>query len=177
MGHPSSPPAKSPRARRLTAPIKGRQNELPLRSPGSGRTFQLTMPRCFAVAAACPHHIATLPHVRNAGRPRVQTLGGGWSAGPGLCIAPGRRRGWGERVMHPLLALVQILVLLAVLYPLVRAYRRRRTAKALATAPRRDVSALPDPGEAAFKHEVIKTGGPLKPQHRRLILRDNRLLP
>ena len=103
--------------------MQGRQNELPLRSPGSGRTFQLTMPRCFAVAAACPHHIATVPHVRNAGRPRVQSLVGGWSTGPGLRIAQGRRRGWGERVMHPLLALVQILVLLVVLYVLARAYR------------------------------------------------------
>ena len=29
--------------------------------PGSGRTFQLPMPRCFAVVASCPHHIATVP--------------------------------------------------------------------------------------------------------------------
>ena len=49
--------------------------------------------------------------------------------------------------------------------------------KAWAKAPQRDVSSLADSGEAAFKHEVIRTGGPLKPQHRRLVARDNRLLP
>ena len=79
--------------------------------------------------------------------------------------------------MLALLVPLMMLVVLVVLYVLVRAYRRRRAAKASAMAPRRDVSALPDAGEAAFKHEVIKTGGPLKPQHRRLILRDSRLLP
>lgn len=42
--------------------------------PGSGRAFQLPMPRCFAVVASCPYHIATVPHVRNEGRPRVQSL-------------------------------------------------------------------------------------------------------
>ena len=52
--------------------------------PGSGRTFQLPMPRCFAVVASCPHHIATVPHVRNAGRPRVQSLVGGGPAGSGI---------------------------------------------------------------------------------------------
>ena len=54
--------------------------------PGSGRTFQLPMPRCFAVVASCPHHIATVPHVRNAGSPRVQSLVGGGSAGPGIAL-------------------------------------------------------------------------------------------
>jgi len=52
--------------------------------PGFGRAFQLPMPRCFAVVASCLHHIATVPHVRNAGRPRVQSLVGGGSAGPGI---------------------------------------------------------------------------------------------
>ena len=52
--------------------------------PGSGRAFQLPMPRCFAVVASCPHHIATVPHVRNAGSPRVQSLVGGGSAGLGI---------------------------------------------------------------------------------------------
>ena len=52
--------------------------------PGSGRAFQLAMPRCFAVVASCPHHIATAPIVRNDGKPRVQSLVGGRSAGPGL---------------------------------------------------------------------------------------------
>lgn len=60
---------------------------------------------------------------------------------------------------------------------LLLAYRRRRAAKRWAKAPQRDVSGLAGSGEAAFKHEVIRTGGVLKPQHRRLVLRDNRLLP
>jgi len=60
------------------------QTTLSYAVPGSGRTFQLPMPRCFAVVASCPHHIATVPHVRNAGRPRVQSLVGGGSAGPGI---------------------------------------------------------------------------------------------
>jgi len=55
--------------------------------PGSGRAFQLPMPRCFAVVASCPHHIATVPHVRNAGSPRVQSLVGGGSAGPGIALS------------------------------------------------------------------------------------------
>ena len=59
--------------------------------PGSGRAFQLPMPRCFAVVASCPHHIATVPHVRNAGRPRVQSLVGGGSAGPGIAPSIMRR--------------------------------------------------------------------------------------
>ena len=63
--------------------------------PGFGRTFQLSMPRCFAVVASCPHHIATVPHVRNAGRPRVHSLVGGWPAGPGLrtCAKQRHERG------------------------------------------------------------------------------------
>jgi len=55
--------------------------------------------------------------------------------------------------------------------------QRKRAQKEWAKAPQRDVSALPDTGGSEFKQEVIKTDGPLKPQHRRLILRDNRLLP
>lgn len=60
---------------------------------------------------------------------------------------------------------------------LLGALRRRRAAKAWAKAPQRDVSALADTGEAGFKQEVVKTEGPLKPRHRRLALRDSRLLP
>lgn len=60
---------------------------------------------------------------------------------------------------------------------LVRWVRRRLTLRRWAKAPQRDVSALADTGEAAFKHEVVRIGGALKPEHRRLVLRDNRLLP
>jgi RNA-directed DNA polymerase len=79
--------------------------------------------------------------------------------------------------MDPVVAFLKSLVLIWVVYVLVQAYRRRRAAKRWAKAPQRDVSGLVDTGEAAFKHEVIRTGGPLKPKHRRLVLRDNRLLP
>jgi len=57
--------------------------------PGSGRAFQLPMPRCFAVVASCPYHIATVPHVRNEGRPRVQSLDSGWPSGLGLRTVAG----------------------------------------------------------------------------------------
>jgi hypothetical protein len=52
--------------------------------PGLVVTFQLPMPRCFAVVAFCSYHIATAPHVRNEGKPRVQSLVSGWLSGPGL---------------------------------------------------------------------------------------------
>ena len=78
--------------------------------------------------------------------------------------------------MHLLGFLIGVLLILLV--PRIwRAWRRQRAAKAWAKAPQRDVSALADTGEATFKHEVIQTGGPLKDKHRRLALRDNRLLP
>jgi len=79
--------------------------------------------------------------------------------------------------MDPVLVLIKTLVLLWVVYVLVGAYRRRRAAKRWAKAPQRDVSGLVDTGEATFKQEVVRTGGPLKPLHRRMVLRDNRLLP
>lgn len=75
----------------------------------------------------------------------------------------------------PFLGTVYLLFLAA--RALVRWMRRRRAAKQWAKAPQRDVSGVADAGEAVFKHEVIATGGPLKPEHRRLALRDNRLLP
>src|SRR5215470_9413204 len=79
--------------------------------------------------------------------------------------------------MHPVLVLINSLVLIWIVYALVQAYWRWRAAKRWAKAPRRDVSGLVDTGEAAFKDEVVRTGGPLKPLHRRLVLRDSRLLP
>lgn len=79
--------------------------------------------------------------------------------------------------MHPLVHLIAVLLTFLLVRALIRAYRRRRAAKAWAKAPQRDVSGLAGTGEAAFKQEVVRTGGPLKPQHRRLVLRDNRLLP
>jgi hypothetical protein len=43
--------------------------------------------------------------------------------------------------------------------------------------PIRNVAALAVTDDASVEEEVITTAGPLKPQHRRLILRDKRLLP
>jgi len=83
----------------------------------------------------------------------------------------------------PLIIYVAIgLLIFALVRALILAYRRRQARKAWEKAPQRDVSSLTGSGEAAlkdatFKHEVIRTSGPLKPQHRRLVARDNRLLP
>jgi len=51
---------------------------------GSGRTFQLPMPRCFAVVASCPHHIATAPtyETREATGPKPCWW---WVGRPGDC--------------------------------------------------------------------------------------------
>src|SRR5262245_53378955 len=78
----------------------------------------------------------------------------------------------------PLIVYVAIAILVCVIASaLVEAYQRRKALKAWEKAPQRDVSSLTGSGEADFKHEVIRTGGPLKPQHRRLVTRDSRLLP
>jgi RNA-directed DNA polymerase len=79
--------------------------------------------------------------------------------------------------MHPVVSLGTLVVLFLLLWGVLRALRRWRQKRRWRRAPQRDVSGLAETGEAAFKHEVIKTGGPLKPEHRRLLLRDNRLLP
>src|SRR5262245_52937298 len=60
---------------------------------------------------------------------------------------------------------------------LVQGVQKKLTARRWAKAPQRDVSALAETGEADFKREVVTTTGPLKPHHRRLVLRDKRLLP
>jgi hypothetical protein len=60
---------------------------------------------------------------------------------------------------------------------LVQAVQKKLAARRWAKAPQRDVSALAETGEADFKREVVTTTGPLKPHHRRLVLRDKRLLP
>jgi len=78
----------------------------------------------------------------------------------------------------PLIVYVAIFFLLFVVArALIQAHQRRKALKAWQKAPQRDVSSVAGSGEAAFKHEVIRTGGPLKPQHRRMVARDNRLLP
>jgi retron-type reverse transcriptase len=60
---------------------------------------------------------------------------------------------------------------------ILRATRRKLAARRWAKAPQRDVSALAGVGAADFKREAISTGGPWKLHLRRLVLRDNRLLP
>jgi hypothetical protein len=80
--------------------------------------------------------------------------------------------------MPPLIVYVAIGFLnLALLRALIQAYRRRQARKAWEKAPQRDVSSVAGSGDATFKQEVIRTSGPLKPQHRRLVARENRLLP
>lgn len=71
------------------------------------------------------------------------------------------------------------LLIVAVHYGWKALQRRRhnRTVAEFKKAPVRDVSGVSGEGGAAFKAETIKVGGPLKEQHRRLALRDDRLLP
>jgi RNA-directed DNA polymerase len=79
----------------------------------------------------------------------------------------------------PLIVYVAIAFLIvALLRALFQAYRRRQARKAWEKAPQRDVSTVvASAGDASFKQEVVRTSGPLKPLHRRLVARDNRLLP
>lgn len=55
--------------------------------------------------------------------------------------------------------------------------RARAGQAADAPAPVRDVSTVASEGAAELRHEIIEIGGPLKPHHRRLVQRDERLLP
>jgi hypothetical protein len=79
----------------------------------------------------------------------------------------------------PLVSLVTLggMALAALIGLALSARRSAEARKKWAKAPERDVSTLAESGQADFKREVIATGGPLKPKHRRLALRDNRLLP
>jgi len=91
----------------------------------------------------------------------------------GFAVAVGR-----SQAPTPLLiSLSTVFLVLLIMGALVQWIGRWRAARKWAKAPQRDVSGLAGSGEATFKHEIIRTGGLLKPQHRRLVLRDNRLLP
>ena len=79
--------------------------------------------------------------------------------------------------MQPLAHLITLLALFLAARVVFGAIKRWQAKRRWRQAPQRDVSSLAQGGEAAFKAEVIKTGGTLKPGHRRLVLRDNRLLP
>ena len=76
-----------------------------------------------------------------------------------------------------LLALCLFFLLFFGIRAIVRTVRRRLAARRWAKAPQRDVSGLAGAGAADFKREVISTGGAWKQHLRRLVLRDNRLLP
>jgi RNA-directed DNA polymerase len=78
--------------------------------------------------------------------------------------------------MPPLSFLVTVLLLLLAI-ALSKWVQRKLLERRWAKAPRRDVSTLAETGQADFKREVVATSGPLKPGHRRLALRDKRLLP
>lgn len=56
-------------------------------------------------------------------------------------------------------------------------WRHGRVVKEFKKAPVRDVSTVSDAGDVSLKKETVKIGGPFKPKHRRLALRDERLLP
>ena len=95
-----------------------------------------------------------------------------WLVGrPGDCALPSCRDRWGRHV-QPLLAdrSSAIVLILALLRACCSAYRRRQAAKAMGQgAAARRVELSPVPAMPTFKHEVIRTSGPLKPQHRRLV--------
>jgi RNA-directed DNA polymerase len=82
--------------------------------------------------------------------------------------------------MQLLIHLLSLAVGLAIFFggrALVRWVRRKLAARRWAKAPQRDVSTVAQTGLADFKREVVATSGLLKPGHRRLVLRDKRLLP
>src|SRR5687767_13005285 len=68
----TSPPRRT--TARLTTPRKAGRNDFQQGPPVYG---QPSMPRCFAVVVSYPHYIARAPNVRNAGKPRVQSLASG----------------------------------------------------------------------------------------------------
>lgn len=78
---------------------------------------------------------------------------------------------------------IVLLIIVAFAVPLIVHYRQKRiwqrTVAEFEKAPVRDVSTIASEatGKAEFATETIKIGGPLKDKHRRLALRDNRLLP
>lgn len=76
-----------------------------------------------------------------------------------------------------LLVLIGLFVAVYFGYRAYRRWRHKQTVKEFKKAPVRDVSTVADEGQASLKTEKIKIGGPLKPNHRRLALRDDRLLP
>lgn len=79
--------------------------------------------------------------------------------------------------------ILRVLVLLALIAAFHYGWRwiqRQRHKKVVAEfkkAPVRDVSTVAGEGSADLRSEKIQIGGPLKPHHRRLALRDDRLLP
>lgn len=106
------------------------------------------MPRCFAATVYCSHHIARVPHVRNAGSPGVHGLASDRSAG--LVVLHGEA--------------VNMLSWLKSLFGIAP----RRDVSRLET----------DSDSLDRLTEVVDlSGGPLKPGHRRAALRDRRLLP
>src|SRR5262249_8181780 len=86
-------------------------------------------------------------------------------------------RGRAMNDVRYLLALCLFLLVFFGARAVLRAMRRRLAARRWAKAPQRDVSGLAGAGAADFKREVISTGGAWKRHLRRLVLRDNRLLP
>lgn len=81
------------------------------------------------------------------------------------------------QLLIQLAALAVVLLLFFGSLALVRRVRKWLAARRWAKAPQRDVSTVTQAGQADFKREVVTTSGPLKPEHRRLALRDKRLLP
>lgn len=79
-----------------------------------------------------------------------------------------------------MIGLIYFLIGFVGLFLFMRWRRKQLLAKALyksQTEPVRDLSTVKFSGSGEVKQEEVKVGGPLKPHHRRLALRDTRLLP
>lgn len=82
--------------------------------------------------------------------------------------------------MTGIFRLLFLIGLIVAFYYAWRWYQRAKHKKVVEEfkkAPTRDVSTVSDEGAADLKTEKVQIGGPLKPNHRREALRDERLLP
>jgi hypothetical protein len=76
-----------------------------------------------------------------------------------------------------LLVFIALFVAVYYGYKAFQRWRHNRVVKEFKKAPTRDVSTVAGAGDVSLTKETVKIGGPFKPKHRRLALRDERLLP
>lgn len=76
-----------------------------------------------------------------------------------------------------LLVFIGLFVAIYYGYKAFQRWRHKQVVKEYKKAPVRDVSTVSGAGDVSLSKETVKIGGPFKPKHRRLALRDERLLP